>query len=52
MTGGYQLAFTIAACLVGFALVVVLVALRPPRAAEVPEVAQEVGQEAGHPPAA
>jgi MFS family permease len=48
LTGGYQLAYTIAACLVGGALIVVLVALRPPQAAEAPELEQE----AGLPPAA
>jgi len=45
LTGGYQLAFRIGACLVGCALIVVLVALRPPKTAE-------MEQEAGLPPAA
>jgi len=48
LTGGFQLAFTIAACLVGGAVIVVLVALRPPRAVAVPEAEHE----AGLPPAA
>jgi hypothetical protein len=43
LTDGFQLAFTIAACLVGGALIVVLVALRPRRAAAAPEVEHETG---------